>query len=158
MGGITQSFPPNAWLAPAHISLQAQVLQQGMTDLLLSPGDGQRVESHFARSWISPSRYGCEAAPSHLGRTCPQQHQPCPSSPSPHFQSTGLSADLTPCTVSSSGGTNLAAVTESKEKWRLQITPGLVTKKMPALSKAIFHPACPWDLLADFCPSYSWLL
>lgn len=36
--------------------------------------------------------------------------------------------------------------------------PGLVPKKMPALSKAIFQPACPQDLLADFCPGYSRLL
>lgn len=77
---------------------------------------------------------------------------------SPLFHSTELSTELAPCTIPSSGGTNLAAVTESKDKWRLQIAPGLVTKKMPAVSKAISQPAHPWDLLAEFCPSYSGLL
>lgn len=107
----------------SHAVLQAQVLQQGTRDLLPSLGEEQGLESHFHRPCVSPSRYGCEAAPSRIGIACPQHCQPCPSSPSPCFQSAGLSADLTPRTVLSSGGTNLAAVTESKEKSRPQITP-----------------------------------
>lgn len=113
----------------SHAGLQAQVLQPGTTDFLLSPGDGQRLESHFPRSCVSPSSYGCEAAPSHLRRVCLQHCRPCPSSPSPRFQSAGFSADLTPCTVPSSGGTNLAAVTDSKEKSRLKITPQACTQE-----------------------------
>lgn len=117
--------------------------------IFIVPSKWAEAESHFLRFCISPLHFGPKAAPSQLGRV-----QPCPSSPSPFPQ---LFPDLSPCTIPSSGGTNLSAVTQSKDKWRLQITPGLVPKKMPAVRKTISQPAHPWDLLAELCPSYSGL-
>lgn len=144
MGGIRQSFPQNMSPQPtSNAGLHAQVLQQGMTELLLSPGDGQKLESH------SPPRYGHEAAPSHLGRVCSQHCQPGPSSPS-LFPKCWAFCRPHSLHVSSSVGTNLAAVTKSKEKSRLQITPWACNQENASIEQSHLPTFLPLGFAGGF--------
>lgn len=149
--GLDKAFLQTHPQPTSHV-LQAQVLQQGTTDLLLSLRDEQRLESHFPRPCVSPSRYECEAGSSHIGVACPQHRQPCPSSPPPRFRSADLSADLTPRTVLSSGGTNLAAVTKSKEKSRLQINPRACNQENANIEQSHLPICLPLGFAGRFLP------
>lgn len=102
-----------------------------------SPGDEQRLEIHFPRFCISPLKV-LDVKQLHptLERSSFALYLP------PLFHSTQLSTDLVPCTIPSSGGTNLTAVTESKDKSRLQITPWACDQEN-ASSEESHLPTCP---------------
>lgn len=102
-----------------------------------SPGDEQRLEIHFPRFYISPLKVlDVKQLHSTLERFSFALYPP------PLFHSTQLSTDLVPCTIPSSGGTNLTAVTESKDKSRLQITPWACDQEN-ASSEQSHLPTCP---------------
>lgn len=146
----------------SQTGLHTQVLQQGTAEVG-SPGspvphcsagsgpparndrDGISCPQEMGRGWKATSR---GPASPRLDMDVKQLHPtsegsvPCPSSPSPGFQSPGLSADLTRRTVPSSESTDLAAVTESKEKSRLQITPWACNQEN-ATTEQSHLPTCP---------------
>ena len=154
--GLDKAFPPNTRPSPAHIPRwPADSGPPARNDRPFAV-PRRRAEAGKPLPQVPhlPVPDGCEAAPSHLGRVCPQHCQPCPSSPSPRFQSAGLSADFTPRTVPSSGGTNLAAVTESEEKSRLQITPWACNQENASTEQSHLPTSLPLGFAGKFL---SWL-
>lgn len=101
--------------------------------LAISCPDVQRLQIHLPKFSISPLKFWIFHS---LEGSSLALHLP------PLLHSTQLSTDLAPCSIPSSGGTNLTAVTQSKDKLSLQITPWACDQEN-ASSEESHLPTCP---------------